>query len=147
MRGIAIVSTLVLAGGLLSACQEDSCRTTYLTQESAAAVELALSCAESLSIGEVSYNRWCAGVRPELLGDTRYTGALQTDTYVARPIDDVPIEQAIAIASRMEGNRAANQAADEECGRWLFAPSFELEQREAKRLARSVTIPGTLDLD
>ena len=146
MRGIAIVAALVLGGALLSACQQETCRTASLTQESAAS-ERALSCAENVSIGEVSYGPWCAAVRPELLGDNRYTAAYQTDTYVARTIEDVPIEQAIAVGRRSEGNRAANRAADEECGRWRFAPAVELEQREAERLARSVTLPRTLKLD
>jgi len=108
----------------------------------------AATCPMLFRFGDQLYSPWCAPVRGDLLGASEISTDPSAGSFSkARAIDGVPVEAALAISLwRTSPERPLSPKGSEarrRCGLWSFAPAGGLELREARRIARSVTVPGS----
>ena len=137
----------VVAALMSPACRSDPCDEVALTETSAA--DLATSCPETVEYEGRRYGPWCVGVRSELLGtEVELRGSDVNTEYRARFIAGIPPEQALAVWTRFPHmGRESTLRLQRHCGTWRFAPAGDLERDEAERIAKDVTVPGTLRLN
>lgn len=120
---------VMLITALLSSCT-NRCEAELLVPV-AAAGSLATSCPEQFELDGRAYDPWCATVRGDLVGSvlgSNRSGEAHA-LAVARKIDGVPVEDAIALRRPWAA----------ECGTWTFSPYAGMDLPTAKRLARAVT--------
>jgi hypothetical protein len=149
------VVVLCLAAALsllpLTSCHDfGPCAPFRLAPTSVSAADQATSCQEAVSYEGHDYTPWCVTVRRDLLADSPdLRGGDVVHDYRARLIVGVPPEQAIAVAKTelAPPDGTTRRLQREPCGAWRFAPERDLSTKEATRIARRVTVPGTLHMN
>jgi hypothetical protein len=128
------------AAGLLAALTATACDVCPSTHIAAtgfhAGTVRALSCDRTIELREVEYTLQCQAVPADLLGPILGRGDDETFFYVARAVDGVAVEEALAVRESLPRAKESERDVRAECGLWRVALSRALTRDQASELLR-----------